>query len=248
MFACQPPRRRSAPASWKCSRDQHRVGVDARASCARIVRATSCVQVVGARSGRSCWRRRSASRRARTARAASARSTESGPVDHARRQRGRAVVELGQRRVLEPADVPGLARRSSSRTGLLAGRGRPARGANHSWPAPVWLVVRSPMSRMPRACTARGRATRTPRRRRAAGRRGRTCSRRSGGWSAPGRPGVRYSVSTPSRSQVVEPRLDARQVAAVQLARRCPGRCAIGSSSQRRRQRPVRQRAGRRPS
>ena len=61
------------------------------------------------------------------------------------------------------------------------------RGSNQSCPLPVWLSVRSPTMRSPRACAARDERARAPRRRRAAGRRGRSSSRRSGACCPRGR-------------------------------------------------------------
>ena len=106
-----------------------------------------------------------------------------------------------------PSSTRSRARDSSSkkkkpRSGSWLG----ARGDNHSCSAPTWFVVRSPMTRMPRACAA-GRATPARRRRRAAGRPRRTSSRRSDACCRRGR-----SVSGRARRrrarQVVEVVLD----------------------------------------
>ena len=241
MFTCQPPTPRSAPASWKCSETSTASGLSA-CIVARIIRATSCVwscapyrPVMLATS----MRQPSRSYGSRIHRPI----TESGPSTMRAASAGRGPVELGQRRVLEPADVPGGRRRSSSRTRPPRWSGRPGRARTTRGPAPVWLVVRSPTSRIPRACTRGRQGARAPRRRRAAGRRGRTCWRRSGGWTAPGTPasgtGCRRRGAAGGRAATRSPAGHRRSSCCA-----APRPSAAGSSSHGDRLRPVGQRTG----
>ena len=103
-------------------------------------------------SGRPCWRRRSASRRGRTA----ARSQRARDRGQPRRELGRRVVQLRQRRGSPTTTrTRAGASRRSSRSRARAPSGSACAARNHSCLLPVWFRVRSPITRIPRACAAR---------------------------------------------------------------------------------------------
>ena len=216
---CQPAPSRSARKSWPCSATSSASARPARrASRAR----RSCVEVDRRGSGRSCWRRRCASRRVRPAAAAT------GAIDGRRgcgaAARGGASSSFGSDLHAEPrlvavrdelVEVEEVALR---RVDVLRRRGT-TRGRS-----PVWFerqVADRPASR---ARAPPRRATRAPRRRRAAGRRGRSSSRRSGGCSRPGRPASGRARSRRARSMWSRCSLDPGQVAAEPARAACSGR------------------------
>ena len=103
MFACQPPAARSVPASWKCSETSTASGLSRAHRRADGARHLERQVVVGVPAGHVGDVDAPAVQGVRLDQPAADHGVRA--LDHAAGQRRGVVVELRQRRVLEPADV-----------------------------------------------------------------------------------------------------------------------------------------------